>query len=425
MLLGSHSVMANDNKKDSNDDMTADISSFQCGNSTNATVIPVSTNFSSIRIGALCDGGHCDSFLSPKEIYWHIYPFPTADSSSTTPPKHAMYPEGLLQAQVRDGVLSYQLQNILEEPLGYHQGQPLQAGISLYIPTSLMSIISIEGIEQYVQVHADQDEEMWAVVTEPLRIVNQAIDSQVLVSSPYWAVHYEDSGIDNSAWMDVAANSSVDVSGVNIQTYLKCPEGLTVRGRGVDNDIFVQGPVQSATLDGIDAELQINNNNNNNNDSNPCANVTIIGVWNECEDSNDVLEMQDLTCLADTEAGYQCNWSWNVSTAGSIVMGVSVVLVMVAAVAGCIVCCVKGCCCRNSCNTSKHVDTSNALPPYPPAPTFPAKVIPNETSDDDTAPHSVVEAEVLEVKSTTAEHGQWEDIDLEKQKDTSATPQVY
>lgn len=424
-MLGLQSVVASDQ---SSTDPLADIAaSFQCGDSTNATVIPVSSNFTSIRLGALCDGDHCDSLLIPKEIYWHIYPIPTAENTTTSPPKHAMHPEGLLQAQVHNGVLSYQLQDILEEPLGYHEGQPLQAGISLYIPTSQLSTISIEGIEQYIQVHADQEsEEMWSVVTEPLRIVNQAIDSELRVSSPYWVVHYEDSGIDNVAWMDVAAHSSVELSGIDTETNLQCPEGLTVKALGVDNNIFVQGPVRSGTLDGVDAKLQINTNDNN---IYPCANVTNQGVGNNCRDSTDVFEMQDLTCLADTEAGYQCKWSWNVTTAGSIAIGVGVLIVLVGAVGGCIVCCVKGCGGSRKIS-SRYVDTSDALPPYPTTTTtLPTKSVTNDAikdaSDDDTVPHSVVEAEVLEVKSTTAEYGQFEDIDLEKAKDTRATPQVY
>jgi hypothetical protein len=369
--------------------------------------------------GAQCEG-NCNDFLVPKGMHWHIYPLPAGST-----PKQAMLPEGVLEPRVHNGVLSYYWQNILQEaPLNYHKGQNMQAGISLYIPVDQLSTISIEGVDLHVQIHADQDETIAADMTEPLRVVNQAVDTNLRVSSPYWAVQYEESGVDNDAWMDVAAGSSVDVSGVDINAHIQCPEGLTVRAHGVDNDIFVQGPVASGRLDGVDANLRINDNGSNNN---PCANVSNTGVSNDCGDTNDAFEMEDLTCLADTETGYECNFWWPVSTAGSIALGVGLFIVFAAAIAGSIFCCARGCCCRED---RRKVSTPTTLPPHPPAPAFPPKTVPNDTykgtDEESTEQNTIVEAEVLEIKNTNNENPQFEDVDLEYAKGgNTMTPYVY
>ncbi|KAG7365279.1 hypothetical protein IV203_038482 [Nitzschia inconspicua] len=403
MLMATNSVNAHEG-----DPLATQAKNFQCGDSSTATAISTG-NFTMVVAGAFCEGHHVCEFLVPKKIHWHIYPLPAGST-----PKHSMHPEGLLEPRTRDDILSCDLQNIVEDPLGYHKGQNIHAGISLYIPIDQLSSISIQGVEQYVQVHMDDNETISAMM-EPLRILNEAIDSQVLVSSPYWVVHYEERGVDNRIWMDVAAESSVDVSGVDIEANIKCPQGLNVRARGVDNDIFVEGPVASGRMDGVDADLQINDSSNNN----PCANVTNSGVSNQCDETNDAFEMQDLSCLADTEAGYSCSWFWNISTAGEVAIGVGFTLIIAATIGGCIFCCVRGyCCCKNSGRNEQ------AYPPNPPAP-FSPKDVQNDTFKGSDEANSVMEAEVLEIKSTTEEEGQFCEVDLEKAKGDKVSSTLY
>jgi hypothetical protein len=313
---------------------------MQCGNRSNAEPIDVSSNFTSLLVGAVCEDNRCD-FLVPKEIHWHIYPTPKG-----TVPRQSMQPEGLLTPQVRDGMLSYQLQDILENA-GFTKGQKLQAGVSLYIPQDRLSSIAIAGVEQYVQIHADGKELTSIEKDEPLVIIGSAIDSSVVVTSPYWKVDVTENGVDNQIYINAAAGSSIDISGVDIDAFVRCPGGLSIRARGVDNDILVDGPVAFGSLEGVDADIKINDGGSDY----PCMNVTNTGVGNQCDDGDDVYEPSNLSCLADTEVGYQCSYWRSLPVAAQVGFGLGFLLLVAAIIISSIFCC--KCCCREKCNR-KH-----------------------------------------------------------------------
>lgn len=354
----------------------------------------VESDFTSILVGSICEGRMCD-FLIPSEIHWHIYPIPAGET-----PKHSMVPEGLFEAQIHDEVLFYRLKNILEES-GYKKGDRLQAGISLFIPTNSISAIKIEGVKQFVQVNAD--DERLSTIEEPLRIVSTAIDTQVRVLSPYWKVYYTETGVDNEVSLEVASKSSLDIAGVDIDVYVRCPDSLTVLAHGIDNHVFIEGQLLSASMEGVDVDIEINDSTA----SNPCSNVSDGGVGNDCDVSNDVFEMLDLSCLADTRAGYQC--SFNLSKEAEVGIGIGVSVFFVAAISSFIFLCARYCCCCRPDGSKKQNPEI-----YPTVAKTSEKN--SQYHVNDNANISVVEAEVLEIKHFAEEGVCHDDDDLGKAK---------
>jgi hypothetical protein len=374
---------------------------FQCGNPESAQAIMDNedTSYNTIRVGWICECHNHE--LVPEEIHWHIYSLPAGSI-----PRHSIYPPGLVKPKVSGSVLSYELQNILET-----KGEEVQAGINLYIPVDKLQIIQIDGVNQFVEVKAGSND----TITN-LSIVDSGVDNQVLLSMPNWIVDYEEMGVGNNIQMDVAAGSSISISGVDIEANVKCPEKLTVRTTGVDNNVFIEGQLLSAVMDGVDGEIKVNDKGQNN----PCGNVQNDGIANDCHASEYIFAMDSLSCLAETEADYQCSSFWPYSTAASVGFGVGLLLFIIAMIAACIFCfCVS---CRKKTRQTDFVK--------PPSQHESNKAIPealNQANGEETDA-SVVEAEVIEIKSTTTgviergtADGDYVDIEKEKNETVAAT----
>ncbi|KAL3918500.1 MAG: hypothetical protein SGILL_004208 [Bacillariaceae sp.] len=271
-------------------------------------------------------------------MHWHIYPLPEGSA-----PKHSMFPEGVVQAKVQNGILSYEVQDVLEA-LGYEKGQQLEAGVNLFVPLSLVSSISIQGVEQFVQVHVEDEALSSVRMSDALNITSTAIDSEIFVTSPYWKVDFTEEGVDNRVWMDLAAGSSLDASGIDTETFVRCPDGMTIKTKGVDNKILLEGQLLSALMEGVETEIEVSHSGS----SSPCGNVTYSGVGNDCDGSDFVFEMENLSCLADTKAGFQCGW--NLSIGAEVGIGIGIFLLLSVAIAGCIFGCVM--CCRHKTDAS-------------------------------------------------------------------------
>mmetsp|Transcript_6766 Transcript_6766/g.11765 ORF Transcript_6766/g.11765 Transcript_6766/m.11765 type:complete len:406 (-) Transcript_6766:581-1798(-) len=354
---------------------------YQCGDYQDAQDIDVSSyEFSAVTAGAECRDCNNKHTLVPKEIHWHIYPLPTGSV-----PRHSIFPSGLVQARVNGGVLKYEMQKVL-----HNKGEVVQAGINLYIPVDKMKTIQIDGVNQFVQVKVDEnntilEDEM--TDAEPLQVVNSGVGNSVLLSIPTCKVDFEDMGVSNVVQMDVASDSSVHLSGVDSDAHVKCHEGLTIRTSGVDNNVFVEGKILSGSMVGVDGNIKVNDKEGT---SNSCGNITNDGVANHCRDSDYTFSMESIACRADTTADYQCYSSWPFSTAASVGVGVGVLLLIIAMIAGCIFCCCM--CGRNK----TQADRSAQVPSH-----HETKTTPHQ--EEEATHASVIEAEVIEVKSNTAD----------------------
>jgi hypothetical protein len=252
----------------------------------------------------------------------------------------------------------------------------------------MMSSIVIDGVGQSVQIHANDEELSSMDMQEAWPIVCVSVDNKVVVSSPYWKVDFTDTGVDNEINMDIASGSSLDFDGVATEASVKCPEGLTLRSTGVDIDVFIEGQLLSASMDGVGTSIDVNFNGT----SNPCSNVSNSGVGNDCDATNDLFEMESLSCLADTTAEYQCS---SLSTAAKVGVGIGVVLLIAAAIAGCVFCC-----CRKQ---NKGIIN----------PEGPMVNVNNTFKGEDET--SVIEAEVIDVRNSTDDEA-FDEVDLHNAK---------
>lgn len=343
---------------------------FQCDVPENAQEINITSSsgdFSTVAIG----GGNC-GFLVPKEIYWHVYAMEEGSS-----PKHSMFPPGLVKAEIGGGTLRYTVQDVLK---GYAEGDSVQAGVNLYIPLDMMKTIILDGVGQWVEVYLNSSllADMDHSGRDPIRIDDSGVDSHLLVLSPYLKVDVVGSGVDNTMIMEVASDSSLDLSGVDQQVSIKCPEGLEIRMTGVSQDVVVEGQLSHAVMDGVDGVVEVNNGMEN-----ACANVTTSGVASKCKATDDAVVVPALPCLSDTVAGYVSSWYWPLSTGASIGLAIGILVVASLSLFGCIYCACKGC--RN--NRAQKASDYNSNPHEETA----------KSCDDTHGP--VVHAEVLEIQN--------------------------
>mmetsp|Transcript_28708 Transcript_28708/g.50840 ORF Transcript_28708/g.50840 Transcript_28708/m.50840 type:complete len:407 (+) Transcript_28708:174-1394(+) len=301
---------------------------FPCGDPSSDEVVDVSSyDFSTIIAGSICNKKACD-FLIPEQIHWHIYSL-----ASGSKPKQTMFPPGIVRAQVSGGVLKYTLQNVLQD---YDAGQEVQAGVNLYIPIDRLKTVQIHGVDQFVEVRVEN----WTLPDDggmspqaPLRVVDYGVHNEVFITSPTLRVNFADNGADNMVHMEAASGSSLDLSGVDSKASVKCPRGLSVRTSGVENSVFVEGQIRSATMEGVDGHIQVNENAT----SSPCSNVAMSGVGNRCSPTSTAFTVESLPCLSNTEVGH----FWHYSTDESMGIGIGFLFLFlgIALVIGCVFCC--------------------------------------------------------------------------------------
>jgi hypothetical protein len=355
------------------------LTDFPCGDPNDAELIVSDAIITSVRVGAFCDGNECD-FLTPKNVHWHIYALPPGST-----PKQSITPAGFIRPVLtNNGELHYEFTKDLEE--SYAAGDRLEAGVQLYLPVDTLKSIRVTGVDQFVDVSINQSflaqekSKNMSSSADILQIIDDGVDNIVTVTSPYVPVDFVGSGVDSLLVMDAAAGSTLFLSGVDFEAYIKS-QGLEIYADGVDTKIVVEGNVSKAVMKGVDGDLEINGGG--------CNNVALQGVDNKCEYTNETVTVNSLSCTVETEASYNC-WFNHISTGAAIGLGLGLLVILFVSVGG-----IVYCCCRKRCANqpiSRDIGKNEQ--------SVPRHQMKETTLSNEEATHtSVVEAEVLEIQN--------------------------
>lgn len=389
---------------------TSSSSAYPCGDPSDAEPIFVADTsedisssgpvITSVQVGATCSGGECD-FLIPKKIYYHVFALPPGST-----PRHSITPHGFIRPVVSNGMLSYQYQEGLEEL--YSAGDSVEAGVQIFVPIDQLTSIRVTGVDQYLQVSIDPDlvaaDDPFNITSMSLQIVVDGVDNTVTVKSPTMIVDLTATGVDLTAVMDVAARSSLRLSGVDHDVYVKS-EQLTVYSDGVDVKVVVEGLVSDAVINGVDEDIQINGSG--------CDNVKLEGVDSKCEYTTESITVNSLPCTVQTTLAY--DWWFNFFTTGAKVgLVIALVFVIVVSIVGIIYYCRTMRRKKHPTNTKTNIDDYQAR-------SFENRALP--PSNEGVAHATVVEAEVLEVTNEQPQAGL--NVDVEAARSSTENGQYW
>ena len=354
-----------------------------------------------------CDWNDAFDLLMPKTVHWHIYAIPNGQA-----PRFSVVPEGLLQAKIsNNGRLELEQEPDILQELGYAKGNRIQAGVHVFIPVSQLQNIQIDGTDQSVEVVVDDAALFAGDTVEPptIRIANSGVDTLLYVKAPFSKVEYSASGVDNTAILEAASGSSIDLSGVNQDVRIKCESVAEVDMSGVDQNCLVQGDYESARLSGVDGVLLVNNIDNNATNGDACHTVDRSGVDTKCRATTETVSVPELDCLSDT----------TIILASGLTKGgwVGVILAVIVVLGACIGSCVF-CCCRPGRRSAQYPYPKGgdmAFPP-PPLPVMESKASPVPPRES-----SVVEAEVIGI---VEDHPQEADLEEARTAETMSNNEV-
>mmetsp|Transcript_61339 Transcript_61339/g.150138 ORF Transcript_61339/g.150138 Transcript_61339/m.150138 type:complete len:423 (-) Transcript_61339:1604-2872(-) len=372
-------------------------SNYPCGDPNEADGIFETSDISSatislVRVGAMCPVHNCHDFLLPEKLHWHVIALPPGSN-----PKHTITPPGFVRPVRNGNTLSYEYQNVLEGQ--YSKGDDVEAGVQIYVPIDQLTSIQVSGVEEYVQVTVDPEllatdkEGQFNFSSLSLQVRDDGVDNAVTVTSPSMMIDYAATGVDSILVMEAATRSSLRLSGVDNEAYVKSDQ-LDVYTDGVDGKIVVEGNVANAVLKGVDGDIEINGSG--------CDNGAFGGVDNGCKYTDEIITVIPLSCTVQTELDYMDSWFRNVSTGAKVGMSIAFILIFFGVTSVII-----ACCSRKRCNerttTGNNIEGKQAKAfdkgPLPP-------------SSDAATHNTVVEAEVLEVKNDQSP-ANMQDIDLD------------
>jgi hypothetical protein len=226
----------------------------------------------------------------PNTVHFHIYAIPDGDL-----PRLSMSPTGLVQPRVVGSTLELDIQDIMKD-LGMKDGDPVQAAVNIFVPVSQLKSVIVQGIDMNVEVVNTIE------TTEPnsLTVEDSGIDNSLYLTTPYSKISYKGSGVNSKAYMETAAGSSIDLSGVDQEVHIKTTgASLTVDLSGVDEKVYVQGGgFEKISMSGVDTRVYINGGN--------CNTVDPSGVDNSCRQTTDNVTIPTLECLASSNLQNGC-----------------------------------------------------------------------------------------------------------------------
>ena len=384
-------------------------SAYPCGDPNGAEEILDTSGLSSatisqVRVVATCPGGnhHCHDVLFPEKVHWHVIALPPG-----TTPKQTITPPGFVRPVLRGNTLSYEYQNVLEGQ--YSKGDEVEAGIHIYVPIDQLTSIEVPGVEVSLQVTIGPDVSVvdvdnggqFNVSSKSLQVTDTGVSNVVTVTSPSRTIDYTGTGVESLLVMEAATRSSLSLSGVDNEAYVKS-DLLDIYSGGVDGKIVVEGGVANVVMTGVDGDIEINGSG--------CDNSAFGGVDNSCMYTDERITVTPLSCTVQTELDYEGCWFRNISTGAKVGMSIAFVLLFFGVVSGIIACC-SGKRCNERTTTDNNIDGKQA------------KALDKGSlspSSDEATHKTFVEAEVLEVKNDPSQ-ADMKDVDLDDEEAQSTS----
>jgi hypothetical protein len=254
---------------------------FSCGTYEEATELTLEP-FDAIAPQVDCAGSA--TFIVPKLIHWHIY---AIDDEYT--PRYSMFPEGILEPFVRDGVLRMGWADSLD---GVSEGNSTKAAVNLFIPATQMRKITTNGIGEVVQITNVNA----SAAPEVLTIEDNGIGNKFYVRSSGSPVRYAAGSTDAAIEAEVMAGSSFQFSSLNQKARIKnLGVAMDVIMDGVNQEVTIEGGYTNLALKGANAKVFINYLYG-------CDNVENSGASSKCTEVTRTVNVADLECLSSTEA---------------------------------------------------------------------------------------------------------------------------
>lgn len=304
----------------------SDSSNFQCGNPDDVTLQTLDNAgfFTNIETFYKVKGSLHDGILMPKTINYHIYAIPDDQD-----PAFSCYPEGLVEPRISGSTLDFPADRELLKELGYSKGDEIEAAVNLYVPVSQLMNIHLGGVEETVEVIITED--LLGNISNDtelptLNIQSSGVDSDVYVNAPYSRVKFVGSGVDNKATIVAGKGSSVSLTGVDQDVYIKSEFVAASKLSGVDQVLMIEGAYKEIKMSGVSGKVRVNGETG-------CNAIDSSGVDNNCRITTDTVNLTTLDCLASTKVvKASCT---GISTAAWIGIGIAILVGLVLCIGAC------------------------------------------------------------------------------------------
>lgn len=228
-----------------------------------------------------------------------------------------MFPEGLVEPFVKGSTLKFDFQRDATD--GFSKGENIQAGVSIFLPSTLMTKIIFEGVDAIVEVRNN------LASPDSMIIKNSGVDGTFYLSSPNTKVKYEASGVDNTAFLEVASGSTMDLSGVDQDLHIKTSDDadIEVTMSGVNQRLTIDGDYTKIKASGVDAKIFINGPKG-------CNDISSSGVAIDCSITEETVVVPDISCLATSKVQkWRCSHFGPLSTGAAAGVGIGVVVLII------------------------------------------------------------------------------------------------
>jgi hypothetical protein len=328
--------------------MAQDDTSFQCGVPDDDNLKEISdTNFDTIQTHYKINWLGGNRHLMPQKTNWHIYAIPDGEV-----PRYSSVPEGFVKPKISGSTLEFPAQEDSLKDLGYSKGDKIKAAVNLFIPVSQLRNIRVSGVDESVEIIVT-DELLLGDITNStaflptINIRVSGVDSRLYVNTPYSKVKYTGSGVDNTAIVEAATGSSVDLSGVDQSLSIKSDFLDSVKVSGVDQYLLIEGTYGKIRVSGVDGQIRVNGEKGCNTVDGSGDDYS--GVDNRCKTTEETVTVPTLACLAESKVIYA-------GTSTGAIVGIVIGVLAVVAL------CIGGCGAACGCFRSRRSQTKQAGP---------------------------------------------------------------